>query len=72
MGITVCCSVSVEVIFTPVSPHPEIESGVKLHQRLTLLTIDVAIQANMAFTNVRKTGRAEDSKIHSLLCRLVH
>ena len=43
-----------------------------LRQRLTQLTKDVAFQANIAFANVRKTGRAEDCKIDTLLWRLVH
>ena len=63
MGTTVSCSLSVEVSWTPVAPQPEMESKekkVKCYHGLTLLTIDMPILANKAFTNVRKTDRAED------------
>ena len=63
MGTTVSCSLSVEVSWTPVSPQPEMESKsnrVKCYHGLTLLTIDVPILVNKAFSKVRKTGRAED------------
>ena len=64
MGTTVSCSLSVEVSWTlAVSPQPEMESKsnrVKCYHGLTLLTIDVPILVNKAFTDVRKTGRAED------------
>ena len=36
-----------------------------------LLTINCPILVNKAFTNVRKTGRAEDGEIHSLFCEMV-
>ena len=74
MGTSVSCSLSVEVSWTPVSPQPEMESKsnrVKCYHGLTLLTIDVPILVNKAFTNVRKTDWAEDREIHSLFCELV-
>ena len=59
MGTTISCSLSVEVSWTPVTPQPEIES-IKHYHGLMLLTIDVPILVNKAFTNARKTGWAED------------
>ena len=72
MGTTVSCSLSVEVSWTPVAPQPEsMYNRVKCFHGLTLLTIDSPILVNKAFTKVRKTGRAEDCKIHSLFCEFV-
>ena len=32
----------------------------KVYQRLALLTIDMSVLVEKAFTNIRETGRAED------------
>ena len=36
-----------------------------------LLTIDSPILVNEAFTNIRKTDRAEDGEIHLVFCEMV-